>query len=479
METEMGDGWWKVAQIVGKVCEARVVVAYLKRGGRWASRSWIGAPLREHLDDLPAPEQATDLIERIIEQGVHFTGPLDGLGSPDKSASEAAGKQIEIGVGLAIDLGWHGHLVVWAGAPRRPDEELLGRFVSGVESVACDPLCHYRDFIEHVPALFIAFTSDGVLVHCNEYISQLGYERDEVLGRNVTLLLAPGEWERMWSELEESRQIKRFKGLVRHASGELVVMELMALAAGDNDLKEPLALAMGCDLRQESQLGHYRRLEAVVRMVSGVAHELNNPLQTVVGNAEMLAGMKLPESARRRAQRVLAGARRCQEVVDGLLKIKRKRREISQSVILEELVRGSLQSIQAEFEPLAVSTRLEVQDDLPALRGNEVDLQQAIENVMRNAFQAVAHLEQPRVLVTIACTGAMVQLTISDNGPGLSPSSLDRAFEPFFTTRGVGAGKGLGLSIALGIVQEHGGFIELQSGSDGTQALLTLPVDGR
>jgi C4-dicarboxylate-specific signal transduction histidine kinase len=257
----------------------------------------------------------------------------------------------------------------------------------------------------------------------------------------------------------------------------------MALAAverdRDSELQEPLALALGCDLRQESQLGHYRRLESVVRMVSGVAHELNNPLQTVVGNAEMLAGMKLPESARRRAQRVLAGAKRCQEVVDGLLKIKRKRTEISKPVCLEELVRGSLQSIQVEFDPLAPSIKLEVQDDLPGLRGNEVDLQQAIENVMRNAFQAVAHLEQPRVWVKITSTGTAVQLTISDNGPGLGPEALDRAFEPFFTTRGVGAGKGLGLSIALGIVQEHGGFIELQSGSNGTQALFTLPVDGR
>jgi signal transduction histidine kinase len=448
----MGDGWWHVAQIVGQVCEARVVVAYLKREGRWASRSWIDGSLREHLDEQgPAPEQAIDLIERTIEQGLHLTGPLDGLGALDKPASQAAGKQIEVGVGLAVDLGWHGHLVVWVGASKPPDEELLARVVTGIESIACEPLCYYKDFIEHVPALFIAFTADGVLVHCNEYISQLGYRREEVLGRSVTLLLAPGEWD---------------------------VMELMALAAGDRDQEAPLALALGCDLRQESQLGHYRRLEAVVRMVSGVAHELNNPLQTVVGNAEMLAGMKLPESARRRAQRVLAGAKRCQEVVDGLLKIKRKRREISKSVSLEELVRGSLQSILAEFDPLAISTKVEVQDDLPTLRGNEVDLQQAIENVLRNAFQAVAQMEKPRVWVAIASTGAALQLTISDNGPGLSPETLDRAFEPFFTTRGVGAGKGLGLSIALGIVQEHGGFIELQSGTDGAQALFTLPVDG-
>lgn len=336
----------------------------------------------------------------------------------------------------------------------------------------------YKLFFDNVSALFIAVDREGILVHCNAYISRLGFTPKERVGRPAAELFASGEWDRLRGELSEAPETKRFKALVCHASGEIISMELMAAVVRDEDGRPAETLTLGCDLQQEGQLWHHRRLEAVERMVSGVAHELNNPLQTVVGNAEMLAGMKLSESARRRAQRVLAGAKRCQEVVDGMLKLKRKHRELAGMVDLPELVRRSLKVVEAEFAPLKVATGLQVQDDLPQIKGNVVDLEQALENVLRNAFQAVARQEVPAIQINIVVTGETVQLTVEDNGPGLSAEALDRAFEPFFTTRGVGAGKGLGLSIALGIVQEHGGFIEIQSTAEGARALIKLAVQG-
>lgn len=235
----------------------------------------------------------------------------------------------------------------------------------------------------------------------------------------------------------------------------------------------------GSDLlmeRTERQLVHQRRLEAVDRMVSGVAHELNNPLQTVVGNAEMLSAMKLPDSAHRRAQRVLAGARRCQEVVDGLLKLKRKRRELSKTVSLEEPLRRAVRRLETEFSVGRLTTRVQVEDPVPRVCGDEVDLEQAMENVIRNGFQAVARRPDAEVTITLGRVGDSVEVGVVDNGEGMTPEIQVRAFEPFFTTRGVGAGKGLGLSIALGIVEEHGGIIELQPQEEGMRVVLVLPA---
>ena len=255
--------------------------------------------------------------------------------------------------------------------------------------------------------------------------------------------------------------------------------------------------------RVDRQLVQYRRLEAVDRMVSGVAHELNNPLQTVVGNAEMLSGMKLPDSAARRARRVLAGARRCQEVVEGLLKLKRRRRDLSQAVTLEEMVRRTVRRMEAEFRGLIperpagargsrsaptgargpahefsdrrFATRVQIVDPLPTVRGDEADLEHALENVVRNAFQAVVRKAGGEVAITLRGVDRSVEITVQDDGGGMPPETLERAFEPFFTTRGVGAGKGLGLSVALGIVEEHGGIIEIQLHSAGTRVVISLP----
>jgi signal transduction histidine kinase len=211
-------------------------------------------------------------------------------------------------------------------------------------------------------------------------------------------------------------------------------------------------------------------------MVSGVAHELNNPLQTVVGNAEMLVGMKLPDPAHRRAMRVLAGARRCQEAVDGLLKLTRKQPGRREALFLEEIIQRAVRRAAVELDAQRVDLRVQVAQPVPTILGDAVDLEQAFEHIVRNALQAVEHAPDPKVIVTIEALRTMAQIALTDNGAGMTSDARSRAFEPFFTTRGVGQGKGLGLSIALGIIEEHGGMIEIQPRAQGTQVMVLLPL---
>jgi len=474
----MGEGWREVAQALGRASGAPVVTAFRQQGGEWVSTTWSSEGSMVGRAWTAISASAGQMIEETLGEGLCLTGPTVGLAGLAEEHAGPLARQLEGGAALSFDLGKLGVAVLWIGLPSPPDRGRLAGLRQLVASVRCQSRCWYSQFFSHVPALFLAVDQGGVLVHCNDYVTRLGFTPRDLIGHPAAGLFASGEWERLRETLVESIETRRFKALVCHASGEIISMELMAVMVRDAAGNPAETLSLGCDLQHDGQLGHFRRLEAVERMVSGVAHELNNPLQTVVGNAEMLAGMKLSESARRRAQRVLSGAKRCQDVVDGLLKLKRKHRELAEFVELPELVRRSLRVVELEFSPLKVATRVTGQDDPPRIKGNIVDLEQALENVLRNAFQAVAREERPSVQVSIAATGETVQLMVEDNGPGLSPEALDRAFEPFFTTRGVGAGKGLGLSIALGIVQEHGGFIELQSSPAGARALIKLALEG-
>ena len=375
-------------------------------------------------------------------------------------------------VGLYVEPG--DPLLAFICLPDALPEDRLQALAELVGRAACSS-CRYLQFLERFPAAFLVVDEHDRISYCNPFLARLGYDPGALVGDEVTSIFPSGEWERLRQGAEE-RSINRFQTVVLSASGGLVAMDFMATLSRDPAGGRGRCLAVGCDERIDRQLGHYRRLEAVDRMVSGVAHELNNPLQTVVGNAEMLSGMKLSDAAHRRAGRVLAGARRCQEVVDGLLKLKRRRRGLAGPVALEDVVRRVARKLEDEIAEQGASLKVQVVDPVPDVAGDANELEQGLENVLRNALQAVVDQDDGEVELAVEGAGGEVRLTITDNGAGMSPDVRERAFEPFFTTRAVGAGKGLGLSIALGIIEEHGGLIELQPRSRGTRVVVTLPA---
>jgi signal transduction histidine kinase len=462
----MGEGWHHVAELVGRACGALATVCYARNGHEgWIPHGWSAAG-----DVIDWPPLDHDTLEEILRRRVLPSGPVSSARHP------AAVEGVETGAYLALHRSPETPVVVWLGVSDRLDAGRLEALARLVELFACRP-CDFYSFFERHPAAFLAVDSTDLIEHCNRFFDRLGYQQSALMGEPVTKLISESEWARL--RAAAGGQSRRLRAAVLQSDGGLVPMELMVTPEPDPenaaDGGATRLLIVGWDLRSERQLGHFQRLEAVDRMVSGVAHELNNPLQTVVGNAEMLAGMKLTESAHRRAQRVLSGARRCREVVDGLLKLKRKRRDMAGKVEMERLVRGVARRVEGEFPEQRVSLKLRIQDPVPVIEGRPAELEQAVENVVRNAFQAVSREPAAEIAIELETSGSAIRIVIADNGVGMEPDVRDRAFEPFFTTRGVGAGKGLGLSIALGIVEEHGGDIEIQPGAEGTRVVLSLP----
>ena len=218
----------------------------------------------------------------------------------------------------------------------------------------------------------------------------------------------------------------------------------------------------------EARLEPAEKLAAVGQFMAGIAHELNNPLQGVLGHVELLVSTA-PHGSSLRAdlKRIYADADRAAKIVRNLLVFAGARRAARRRVDVGRLVTKTIGIRQSTPHRTPVRIAQEIAEDLPSVLGDAGLLQQALLNVIVNAEQAVAEsTERGIVRVTATHAAPDVRIVVEDSGPGIDPGAIPHIFEPFFTTKESGRGTGLGLAITAGIVQEHGGTI-----TAGTSAL--------
>ncbi|MCA1583360.1 MAG: PAS domain-containing protein [Acidobacteria bacterium] len=219
------------------------------------------------------------------------------------------------------------------------------------------------------------------------------------------------------------------------------------------------------------RLAQSEKLAALGQVVAGIAHELNNPLQGVLGHLELLLTTeRLAAPVRRDLRLVFREADRAAKIVNNLLVFAGSRRIALRRLNLNRVIRRvlSLRATACRAQNIALVRELEPR--LPWLAGDAHLLQQALLNVVINAEQALAARGEGRMLQIVTRADRVrgrCTVVVSDNGPGIPPEALPRLFEPFFTTKEVGQGTGLGLAIAYGIAQEHGGHIAAQNRPDG------------
>ncbi len=247
------------------------------------------------------------------------------------------------------------------------------------------------------------------------------------------------------------------------------------------------------DISQQAQLEAERaqlrdrltqseKLAALGQFVAGIAHELNNPLQGALGHLELLRRTgAFPREVRRDVQLVYREADRAAKIVRNLLifagspRLARRRLSVNLLVSRVLALRGSA------LRGAGIAVVRALADDIPRLPGDPLLLQQALLNVVLNAEQAMTGAGRPgRLTVRTAYAAArrLVTIEVEDTGGGIRAESLPRIFEPFYTTKDVGKGTGLGLAVAYGIMQEHGGGIRAANGERGAVFTLELPVAG-
>src|SRR5439155_5904397 len=218
------------------------------------------------------------------------------------------------------------------------------------------------------------------------------------------------------------------------------------------------------------------RLSAIGELIAGVAHEINNPLQTIVGCVELLLDQR-PATETRDLELVRREATRAGQIVRNLLAFVRRNTPDRIVMDLNALVRATaeLREYNAMQRNITVLTDL-TPGILPVL-ANRDELQQVLVNLLLNAEQAVAADEGAgTIALRTRSDGRMHVFEIQDDGPGVPADMRGRIFEPFFTTKQIGEGTGLGLSIAHGIATAHGGALELVPTGRGACFRLTLPA---
>jgi C4-dicarboxylate-specific signal transduction histidine kinase len=231
--------------------------------------------------------------------------------------------------------------------------------------------------------------------------------------------------------------------------------------------------------RQRDRLYQSEKMSALGSLLAGVAYELNNPLSIVVGQALLLEEDGSGELAQR-AARIRTAAERCGRIVKSFLAMARQRGPEKKPVDLNEIVRAALELVGYGIRSAGIQVTAGLAADLPMCSADPDQLSQVVTNLILNAQHALKDIPQPRrlsVRTRYKPAHAQLRLDVSHNGSGIEPGLRSRVFEPFITTKPIGSGTGIGLSICHAFVSAHGGSIEIdETPGGGATFKIRLPV---
>jgi two-component system NtrC family sensor kinase len=210
----------------------------------------------------------------------------------------------------------------------------------------------------------------------------------------------------------------------------------------------------------QRQVIRQERLAAIGVLVSGIAHELNNPLQAILGFSELLQLRNdLPEAATQDLALIQKESTRASAIIRNLSRFSRQTNSAATTVRLLDVVASVVELRQRKIDQDDIELMVVEQRD-PLVHAVFAELQQVVLNFLINAEQAVMHAPAPRLIsITVDERGGNACLEVQDSGPGVPHEDEPKLFQPFFTTKPVGEGTGLGLSVSYGIIQSHGGRI--------------------
>jgi PAS domain S-box-containing protein len=347
----------------------------------------------------------------------------------------------------------------------------------------------YRNVVEGQTELIVRWLPDGTHTFVNDaYCRYFGKTPEELLGTSffpwmssdeghstlqnrIALIsvdnpVARGEHKGVGPDGETRWQRWTERGIF-DAQGKLLELQ----SVGQDITEQRLT---------EEALRRAERLASIGTMAAGIAHEINNPIAAVLNAAEAAMRFKDDPEAKHLLERcldnVVRSAHRCRLIVENVLKFSRQEPTERSLVDINTVVRDARLSALPHAERENATIDLQLADDLPPVWINELEIEQVLTNLIDNASRSADGPTQ--VVVRTARRKGGVRISVEDDGPGMTVEQRQRAFDPFYSTRQKQGGTGLGLSIAHGIVEGHGGKIEIAGDTgQGTTVTVDLPID--
>ncbi|HEY8203298.1 MAG TPA: ATP-binding protein [Pyrinomonadaceae bacterium] len=458
------------------------------------------------LSELSTPPDFRDMIRtRSAETGV--------VRADDLELTTESGPFVRRTLHYFVPCVVRGRMVAVIGLGRSADGALLSsedveilRTVSGYIAVAVENSLLYQEqkhraaelellkefnesIVESINVGLLAVDLNGNITRLNSAMEDIfSISREEATGKNVEDLfvedfadtlrqvLGPDGW-----RLNQTRQIYKLHTVTR--AGRSVVLNVaLAPLYADSD-EQTGALVVFEDVTQrlqlEEQLQQREKLSSIGLLAAGVAHEVNTPLTGVSSYTQMLLGM-LSENDPKHAllEKVRRQADRATDIVNNLLNFSRtgNAAEFSQ-VNINRVLDDTLQLLEPQLRRSQIHVVRDYGDELPQVHGNSVKLQQVFTNLILNARDSISNGEGRITLKTRNGEDGLVVVEVADNGVGIAPEHVAKIYDPFFTTKGIGGGTGLGLAVTYGIVQEHSGHISVSSTpGSGSIFRITLPT---
>jgi len=352
---------------------------------------------------------------------------------------------------------------------------------------------NFRNSLDKSPLGIRIMSMEEEILYANKaLLDTYGYEDiEEMKNTQIKERLTPESYTEYLERMENQKNGKpiasRYEVEIIRKDGDIRTLEV---SRGEVVWNNEAQLMVLCeDITERKRLEAEReeiqrqvqiagRLATVGEMAAGIAHEINNPLTGVVGFADLLTKKELPEDIRKDVEMISEGSKRVAEVTSRMLTFARQNRPLKRQININEVIETTLEMRSSAMSLNNINVITEMDTELPKAIADGGQLQQVFLNIIINAEKemSTAHGKGNLTVKTERVNDAF-RISFKDDGPGISNENLEKIFNPFYTTRGIGEGTGLGLSICHGIITEHGGRIHAESElGNGASFIIYLPL---
>jgi PAS domain S-box-containing protein len=327
-----------------------------------------------------------------------------------------------------------------------------------------------RDFNQKIlnttQSMILVLDTAGLISYVNKRCYEAGYKEEELIGHRLENWIEAShriDFEAALQTTALGQQVENLELRVARSDGSMGHFSISLSPMRDESKQVNSVVVVMTDITDaallQAKLAHSEKMATIGQLVSGVAHEVNNPLAAILGFTDLLLeNPDVPENAREDLRIILQETQRTKEIVQDLLSFARQRPAQREAVQVNAILRQTIKLRSYDFSSHGVEVVEEFDESIAPTLGDGQQLQQVFLNILNNAYDAIQESgNHGQIRIRTRRTQDSVEVAFIDNGIGVSEP--ERIFDPFFTTKQVGKGTGLGLSICYGIVRAHGGEI--------------------